>query len=160
MDKDSARILKAVMGEEVAPKRLRNIPVDHWTPAVLLERASICASWQGTATAWAARSCASTISTSAYLRSATGPVSQRFTNSTPTCFSDPGRRHDAGYWRQDCRRSPRRTGRDAWRRHRGRTSQPLRVGDVAHVPAGMPHQMLVNGTDTVTYFVMKNQESI
>ena len=43
MDKDSAQILKAAMGEEVEPKPVRSksdaIPVDHWTPAVLLERA-------------------------------------------------------------------------------------------------------------------------
>src|SRR5580698_3069805 len=40
MDKDSAQILKAVIGEEPAPRPMRAVnPVDHWTPAVLLERA-------------------------------------------------------------------------------------------------------------------------
>ena len=30
----------------------------------------------------------------------------------------------------------------------GGTEQSLRPGDVAHVPAGTPHQMLLNGEDT------------
>jgi mannose-6-phosphate isomerase-like protein (cupin superfamily) len=40
----------------------------------------------------------------------------------------------------------------------GGTRQDLRAGDVAHVPAGLPHQMLVTGENTVTSLVMKIQE--
>jgi len=35
----------------------------------------------------------------------------------------------------------------------------LRAGDLAHVPAGVPHQMLVHGDKTFTAFVLKIQES-
>jgi mannose-6-phosphate isomerase-like protein (cupin superfamily) len=42
---------------------------------------------------------------------------------------------------------------------KGGTRQELKVGDVAHIPAGMAHQMLVAQGDTVTYFVVKIQES-
>jgi len=35
----------------------------------------------------------------------------------------------------------------------------LRAGDVAHVPAGLPHQMLVAGETTVTSLVMKIEEA-
>jgi mannose-6-phosphate isomerase-like protein (cupin superfamily) len=41
----------------------------------------------------------------------------------------------------------------------GGTRQELRAGDVAHVPAGMPHQMLVAGEKTVTCLVIKIQEN-
>jgi mannose-6-phosphate isomerase-like protein (cupin superfamily) len=41
----------------------------------------------------------------------------------------------------------------------GGTRQELRAGDVAHVPAGLPHQMLVAGEQTVTCLVMKVQEN-
>ena len=41
----------------------------------------------------------------------------------------------------------------------GGRRQELRAGDVAHVPAGMPHQMLVAGDKTVTCLVMKVQEN-
>jgi mannose-6-phosphate isomerase-like protein (cupin superfamily) len=41
----------------------------------------------------------------------------------------------------------------------GGVRQELRAGDVAHVPAGVPHQMLVPGDNTFTSFVMKIQQS-
>ena len=37
----------------------------------------------------------------------------------------------------------------------GGVRQDLRAGDVAHVPAGVPHQMLVRGEKTFTSFVVK-----
>ena len=37
--------------------------------------------------------------------------------------------------------------------------QELQAGDVVHIPAGTPHQMLVPDGQTVTYFVVKVQES-
>lgn len=40
----------------------------------------------------------------------------------------------------------------------GGTRQELREGDVVHIPAGMPHQMLLAAGDTVTYFVIKVEE--
>jgi mannose-6-phosphate isomerase-like protein (cupin superfamily) len=40
----------------------------------------------------------------------------------------------------------------------GGTGQELKAGDVAHVPAGLPHQMLVAEGKTVTCLVMKVQE--
>ena len=40
----------------------------------------------------------------------------------------------------------------------GGTRQELRAGDVVHIPAGMPHQMLVADGDSVTYFVVKAEE--
>jgi mannose-6-phosphate isomerase-like protein (cupin superfamily) len=41
----------------------------------------------------------------------------------------------------------------------GGTRQELRAGDVAHVPAGLPHQMLVSGDKSVTCMVVKIQEN-
>jgi mannose-6-phosphate isomerase-like protein (cupin superfamily) len=41
----------------------------------------------------------------------------------------------------------------------GGRMQELRSGDLAHVPAGMPHQMLVPGEKTFTSFVLKIQET-
>jgi mannose-6-phosphate isomerase-like protein (cupin superfamily) len=41
----------------------------------------------------------------------------------------------------------------------GGARQELRAGDVAHVPAGVPHQFLVPGEKTVTCFVIKIQET-
>jgi mannose-6-phosphate isomerase-like protein (cupin superfamily) len=41
----------------------------------------------------------------------------------------------------------------------GGTRTELRSGDLAHVPAGVPHQMLILGDKTFTAFVVKIQET-
>ena len=41
----------------------------------------------------------------------------------------------------------------------GGTRQDLKAGDVVHIPAGMPHQTLVAEGQSVTYFVVKVEES-
>jgi mannose-6-phosphate isomerase-like protein (cupin superfamily) len=40
----------------------------------------------------------------------------------------------------------------------GGSHQDVKAGDVVHIPAGMPHQMLVPDGSTITYFVVKIQE--
>jgi mannose-6-phosphate isomerase-like protein (cupin superfamily) len=40
----------------------------------------------------------------------------------------------------------------------GGSRQELKAGDVVHIPAGMPHQMLVAGGGSVTYYVVKVEE--
>lgn len=40
----------------------------------------------------------------------------------------------------------------------GGTRQDVKAGDVVHVPAGVPHQMLLPDGGMVTYFVVKIQE--
>ena len=42
---------------------------------------------------------------------------------------------------------------------KGGTRQELKTGDVVHIPAGVPHQMLIADGDTVTYFVVKIEEN-
>ncbi len=41
----------------------------------------------------------------------------------------------------------------------GGARQELRAGDMAHVPAGLPHQMLVAGDRPVTCLVVKIKQS-
>jgi len=41
---------------------------------------------------------------------------------------------------------------------KGGTRQELQPGDIVHIPAGTPHQMLVLAGQTITYFVVKTQE--
>jgi mannose-6-phosphate isomerase-like protein (cupin superfamily) len=38
------------------------------------------------------------------------------------------------------------------------TRQEVNAGDVVHIPAGVPHQMLLPAGGTITYFVVKIQE--
>lgn len=41
----------------------------------------------------------------------------------------------------------------------GGSRQEVKEGDVVHIPAGMPHQTLVADGETVTYFVIKVEET-
>jgi mannose-6-phosphate isomerase-like protein (cupin superfamily) len=38
---------------------------------------------------------------------------------------------------------------------KGGASREFKTGDVVHIPAGVPHQMLLGDGETVTYFVVK-----
>ena len=42
---------------------------------------------------------------------------------------------------------------------KGGSRQELKAGDVVHIPASMPHQMVLADGDTVTYFVVKVEET-
>lgn len=42
---------------------------------------------------------------------------------------------------------------------KGGARQDVKAGEVVHIPAGMPHQMLVADGESVTYFVVKIQET-
>ena len=42
---------------------------------------------------------------------------------------------------------------------KGGSRQDLRTGDVVHIPASMPHQMVLGEGETVTYFVIKVEET-
>ena len=42
---------------------------------------------------------------------------------------------------------------------KGGSQQDLKAGDVVHIPASMPHQMVLGEGDTVTYFVIKVEET-
>ncbi len=41
---------------------------------------------------------------------------------------------------------------------KGGSRQEVKAGDIVHIPAGTPHQMLLPEGSTVTYFVVKVQE--
>ena len=41
----------------------------------------------------------------------------------------------------------------------GGSRQDVKAGDVVHIPAGLPHQTLVSPGNSVTYFVVKVEES-
>ncbi len=41
----------------------------------------------------------------------------------------------------------------------GESSQSLSAGMVVHIPAGLTHQMILKADETITYFVLKIQES-
>ena len=145
--------------EPPAPRKVRLTPADHYSPAVLLERA-------------------------AYLRKLAkhgdGSASETL-KEYPQHFTMLSFRSRSGeaevhadhadlFYVLDGRATlvtggtvagARMVGQGEIRgeKIKGGMKQELRVGDLAHVPAGVPHQMLVAGDKTVTCFVMKVRET-
>jgi mannose-6-phosphate isomerase-like protein (cupin superfamily) len=165
MDKDSAQILKAIVGEDPAPRPSRAIRpahpahVDHWTPAVLLERArylrELARNSDGTASETLREYPQHYSALTFRSRSGEAEVHEKFADmflilAGTTILVTGGRVAGA---RQV---GPGETRGDSIE---DGTRQHLRTGDIAHIPAGTPHQMLLEGNNTVTYFAMKTQES-
>jgi mannose-6-phosphate isomerase-like protein (cupin superfamily) len=154
------KILEEAAGEMPEPRPERVLsPVDHWTPAILLERAA----YLGKMAAHGDGSASETLKeypqhfTMLSFRSRDGEaeVHARFADlfyvlagaaTLVTGGTVAGARMvGPGETRGD--------GIEGGKRHE------LRAGDVAHIPAGQPHQMLVSGEKTFTAFVMKIQET-
>jgi mannose-6-phosphate isomerase-like protein (cupin superfamily) len=159
MDKLAKEILKDVALEEIAPKAPKQNPVDHWSPAILLERAAylkkLARFGDGSASETLREYPQHFAMLSFRSRDADAEVHQNFADlffvlaGTATLVTGGTviRARTVG---------PGEISGDSIE---GGTRQELKAGDVAHVPAGLPHQMLVAGEKTVTCFVVKVQEA-
>ena len=169
MDKIKNQILKELLPAEkdVAPRAARAqakgqkpaLQLDHWTSAVLLERAAylhkMAKHGDGSAGEtlkeypqhWAMLSCRS--------RDGEAEVHENFAD---VFYVLDGR---ATLVTGGAVAGARLTkpGETRGISIEGGVRQELRAGDVAHVPANLPHQMLVAGEQTVTCLVMKVQEN-
>lgn len=152
-------ILKDFALDDVAPKRERRGPMDHWAPHILLERAAYLRKMARASDGSASETLREYPRHAAMLsfRSRSGEVEvhEKFadlfcvlagTATLVTGGSVVGARTVA----------PGETRGEAIE---GGMRQELKAGDVAHVPAGTPHQMLLAGDQTVASFVLKIQES-
>jgi mannose-6-phosphate isomerase-like protein (cupin superfamily) len=159
MDLVSKAILRDLALEENSPKPRRpKSLVDHWSPAVLLERAAYLRKMAKLGDGSASETLKEYPQHCAMLsfRSRDGEVEmhERFADLffvlagkatlvtggvvTGTRMVEPGETRGASI--------------------EGGARQALRAGDVAHVPACTPHQMMVRGDDTITCLVLKVQE--
>ncbi len=159
MDRLSKEILKEVALEEIAPRtRAGTSPVDHWSPAILLERAAYLRKMaklgDGSASEVLKEYPQHYAMLSFRSRSGEAEVHEKFADLfvvlagkatlvrggavTGARLVAPGETRGAAI--------------------EGGTQQTLRAGEFTHVPAGTPHQMLLAGEDTITCLVMKVQE--
>lgn len=152
-------ILKDVALEEMAPKpHAHKNPVDHWSPAILLERAAYLRKM-----AKLGDGCASEVlkeypqhcaMLSFRSRSGEAEVHEKWADlfvvlaGTATLVT-------GGVVAE-----PRTvaSGETRGAAIEGGTRQTLRAGELTHVPAGTPHQMLLTGENTITCLVLKVQE--
>jgi mannose-6-phosphate isomerase-like protein (cupin superfamily) len=153
-------ILKDISLDDVgpAPQKLKS-PVDHWPPAVLLERAAYLRKMAKLGDGSASETLKEYPQHAAMLsfrsRSGEAEVHERFADlfvvlsgaaTLVTGGSVTGARIVA-------------PGETRGTTIEGGTPRNLRQGDVAHVPAGTPHQMLLKGENTIACLVIKVQES-
>jgi len=159
MDRVAAKILNELLGVEKelpapAPKAQPRNAADHWTRPILLERAA----YLGKLARYGEGSASETIKEhpqySAMLsvrsRSGEAEVHENFAHlyfvldGSATLVS-------GGTLVGSTQNGPGEI--------RGGVRCELRAGDVAHVPAGQPHQFLVGGEKAVTCLVIKVQET-
>jgi mannose-6-phosphate isomerase-like protein (cupin superfamily) len=160
MEQIERAILKDMNLDEVTPKpRGPKNPVDHWTPALLLERAAylrkLAKHGDGSASETLKEYPQHFAMLSFRSRSGEVEVHERFADlfivlagaaTLVTGGTVIGARIVA-------------PGETRGNSIAGGTQQNLRAGDVAHVPAGTPHQMLLKGDEAITSLVMKVQET-
>ena len=161
MERIAKEILKDMNLDELAPKpRGPKNPVDHWTPPLLLERAAylrkLAKHGDGSASETLKEYPQHFVMLSFRSRSGEVEVHERFADlfvvlagaaTLVTGGTVTGARIVA-------------PGETRGESIAGGTQQNLRLGDVAHVPAGTPHQMLLKGDETIACLVMKVQEVI
>ncbi len=154
------KILRAAAGEMPSPRpEPAHNPVDHWTPGVLLERSAYLRKMAAQSNGAAGETLKEYPRHAAMLsfrsRDGEAEVHVHFADlfyvlaGAATLVTGgtvvKARTVGPGETRGD--------GIEGGRR------QELRASDVAHIPAGEPHQMLVSSEKTFTAFVLKIQET-
>jgi mannose-6-phosphate isomerase-like protein (cupin superfamily) len=153
--------LRDVSLDEIGPasRKLGN-PVDHWTPPLLLERAAylrkMAKHGDGSASETLKEYPQHFAMLSFRSRSGEVEVHERFADLF-VVLSGAATLMTGGTVTGARIVAPGETRGNSIE---GGTPLNLRQGDVAHVPAGTPHQMLLKGDDTFTCLVMKVQETV
>ncbi len=161
MDLMSRAISKDVNLDDVVPKASGpKSPVDHWSPAVLLERAAylrkLAKNGDGSASETLKEYPQHYAMLSFRSRDGEAEVHEHFADvfcvlagkaTLVTGGVAAGARSIA-------------PGETRGTSIEGGERKTLRAGDVVHIPAGIPHQMLVREQDAITYLVMKVQEVV
>jgi len=160
MDRTEKAIVKAADLDQIGPRpRTPTSRVDHWSPAVLLERAAylrkMAKHGDGSASEMLKEYSQHCAMLSFRSRDGEAEVHERFADlfcvlaGTATLVT-------GGIVAESRIVGP---GEIRGMSIEGGERQTLRAGDLAHVPAGTPHQMLLNGDGTITCLVMKVQET-
>ena len=160
MERIEKAILKDISLDNVGPAPQKpKSPVDHWSPAVLLERATYLRKMaklgDGSASETLKEYPQHAAMFSFRSRSGEAEVHERFAYLF-VVFSGAATLVTGGTVTGARIVAPGETRGTAIE---GGTPRNLRQGDVAHVPAGTPHQMLLQGENTIACLVLKVQES-
>jgi mannose-6-phosphate isomerase-like protein (cupin superfamily) len=159
MDEFAKKLLSEVNLDEIPPRAKNRPPADHWLPAVLLERASYLRKMakygDGSASETIREFPHYTAELSFRSRTSDAEVHEDYTCLfhvlAGVAVLVTGGTVDRARWAGsgELRGSTIENG----------ARQELRQGDIAHVPAGIPHQFLISGDKSVTCLIVKIQET-
>ncbi|MGH9435915.1 MAG: hypothetical protein ACRD06_07935 [Terriglobia bacterium] len=153
------RMLKDAALDEAAPREEHRGPVDHWAPHILLERAAYLRKMARAGNGSASETLREYSRHAAMLsfRSRSGEVEahEKFADLFQV-LSGAATLVTGGKMIGSHTVAPGETRGETIE---GGTCQELKPGDVAHVPAGTPHQILLAGDKTLTCLVLKIQET-
>ena len=159
MNDRQERILEYALNDEAAmrPERPREL-FDHWQPHILLERAAYLRQLARAGDGSASETLREYPQHAAMLsfrgRSGEAEVHEKFADLFYV-LSGEATLVTGGTVVKARTETPGETRGEAIE---GGVRRPLHPGDVAHVPAGLPHQMVLAGDKTLTCFVLKIQE--
>ena len=159
MDNRQERIFEYALSEETAlrPERPREL-YDHWQPHILLERAAYLRKLARAGNGSASETLREYPQHAAMLsfrgRSGEAEVHEKFADLFYV-ISGEATLVTGGTVVKARTEAPGETRGEAIE---GGVERPLRPGDVVHVPAGLPHQMILAGDKTLTCLVLKIQE--
>lgn len=158
MDDLAKQILKDLNLEEIAPRVQKRSSVDHWAPAVLLERAAYLRKMarfgDGSASEAIREYPQYSVMLSFRSRNSEAEVHQSFAclfyvmAGAATLVTGGTVNGARSVEFGEMRGNTIENG----------ASQELRQGDFAHIPAGVPHQMLVAGDKSITCLVVRIQD--
>ena len=168
MDKYSQQILKELLPieKEITPsiKRVKGLSkesahLDHWSPPILLERAAylrkLAKAGDGQASETLKQYPGHATMLSFRSRDGEAELHEKFADIFHV-LAGKATLVTGGIISGARTIGP---GETRGERIEGGSRQELRAGDLVHVPAGLPHQMLVAGDNTFTAFVVKIKES-
>jgi len=159
MNQMPEKVFDYALSEEAAlrPERPREL-FDHWQPHILLERANYLRKLARAGNGSASETLREYPQHAAMLsfrgRSGEAEVHEKFADLFYVLHGD-ATLVTGGAVVKARTEAP---GETRGERIEGGVQRPLRPGDVAHVPAGLPHQMILAGDKTLTCFVLKIQE--
>jgi mannose-6-phosphate isomerase-like protein (cupin superfamily) len=162
MDHLAERVLRDVALDEIAPKSTHHStrnPTDHWTLAILLERGAYLKKMAKYGDGSAIDTLREYPRHSAMLvfqsRDGEAQVHQDYAHLFCLLAGSAILVTDGTLTRPRTL-EPGQTRGDSIE---GGTRQELKQGDIAHVPSGLPHQLLISGEKTITCFVIKIKET-
>jgi mannose-6-phosphate isomerase-like protein (cupin superfamily) len=166
MDKYSDQLLKQLLPaeKEIPVKRVKPLSkepshLDHWSPPILLERAAylrkLAKAGDGQASETLKEYPGHATMLSFRSRDGEAELHEKFADIFHV-LAGKATLVTGGTILRARTIAPGETRGD---RIEGGSRQDLRAGDLAHVPAGLPHQMLVAGEGSFTAFVVKIKES-